>query len=91
MNTLYMFVTEWCPYCKAALSWVNELKAENPHYSKVDIKIIDEEKEPEIAGKYDYYYVPTFFLNNEKLHEGVPTKDIIKEVFEKALNAGDSG
>jgi len=91
MKTVYMFVTEWCPYCKKALSWMNELKAENPHYSKVDIKIIDEEKEPEIAQKYDYYYVPTYFLNDEKLHEGVPTKEIVKGVFEKAINADSPG
>lgn len=85
MNTIIMLVTSWCPYCKKALSWMEELKAENPSYTKVEIKIIDEELEPEVARKYDYYYVPTYFINDVKLHEGVPSKEIIREVFEKAL------
>lgn len=86
MNTVIMFVTDWCPYCKKALSWMEELKAENPQYSKVDIRIIDEEKEPEATKNYSYYYVPTYFLNGEKLHEGVPTKEIVRGIFEKALS-----
>lgn len=80
-----MFVTSWCPYCKQAFSWMEELKKDNPKYSEIDIKIIDEEREPEIAKKYDYYYVPTYFINGVKIHEGVPSKEIIKTVYEKAL------
>lgn len=86
MNTLYMFVTSWCPYCKKALSWMKELEAENPAYKDINIKIVDEEEETEIARKFDYYYVPTYFLNEEKLFEGVPTKEIIKGVYDKSLN-----
>lgn len=85
MNTVSMFVTSWCPYCKQAFSWMEELKKDNPKYSEIDIKIIDEEREPEIAKKYDYYYVPTYFINGVKIHEGVPSKEIIKTVYEKAL------
>lgn len=65
---------------------MKELKKENPEYSKFDIRIIDEEREPEIAKKYNYYYVPTYFINGVKFHEGVPTKEIVREVYEKALN-----
>ena len=85
MNTVYMFVTGWCPYCKQAFSIMDELRKENPAYSKIEIKVIDEEREPETAGKYDYYYVPTYYLNDIKLHEGIPSKKIIKSVFDKAL------
>lgn len=85
MQTVYMFVTSWCPHCRRALSWMDELREENPEYSQVEIKIVDEEKEPGTARKYDYYYVPTFFIGDEKVHEGVPTKEIIRNVFEKAL------
>ncbi|MHC6181240.1 glutaredoxin family protein [Clostridium sp. JNZ X4-2] len=86
MKPVHMFVTSWCPYCKQALSWMNELQSKTPEYKNVDVEIIDEEKQPEIAKKYDYYYVPTYFVGNTKIHEGVPSKEIIKEVFEKSLH-----
>ena len=46
--------------------------------------MVDEKKHPEIAEKYDYYYVPTFFVGGEKVHEGVPTKEAVEAVFIKA-------
>jgi thioredoxin 1 len=85
MGTVFVLVTSWCPHCRRALSWIDELKKENPNYSVIEIKIIDEEKEPEAARKYDYYYVPTFYVDDEKIFEGVPSKEIIRNVFEKAL------
>lgn len=64
---------------------MEELKKEDPKYLNVEVIIIDEEREPEKAKKYDYYYVPTYYVGETKLHEGVPTKDIVREVFEAAL------
>ncbi|MBA5851386.1 thioredoxin family protein [Clostridium sp. cel8] len=87
MKQVYMFITSWCPYCSQALNWMNELKDENPEYSKVNIKIIDEEKNPEIAKLFDYYYVPTYFIDKKKVHEGVPSKEIIRKVFKEALDS----
>lgn len=86
MKPAKMFITSWCPYCKQALGWMKELQGENPKYTDVDVKIIDEEKEPEIAQKYDYYYVPTYFIGDTKIHEGIPSKEIVKEVFEKSIH-----
>lgn len=85
MSTVYMFITDWCPYCKQALSYMEELKNENPNYSNIEVKVIDEERQPEIAKQYDYYYVPTYYVNGVKIHEGIPSKDIVRTVFEKAL------
>jgi len=85
MGTIIILITSWCPYCRRALSWIDELKNENPNYSKVEMKIIDEEMEPEAARKYDYYYVPTFYVDDQKIFEGVPSKEIVRNVFEKAL------
>ncbi|MBV4433242.1 glutaredoxin [Clostridium tyrobutyricum] len=85
MKPVHMFVTSWCPYCKQALSWMKELRTEDPKYTDVDIKIIDEERQPEIAKKYNYYYVPTYFVGDTKIHEGVPTKEIVKKVFDDSL------
>jgi len=80
-----MFVTDWCPYCKKAFSIIEDLKNTNPQYENVEIKVIDKEREPDIAKQYDYYLVPTFYVDGVKLHEGVPSKDIILKVFEESL------
>ncbi|MCD2346111.1 glutaredoxin [Clostridium guangxiense] len=85
MKPVTMFITSWCPYCKQAMSIMDSLKNKNPKYQDIDVKIIDEELEPEISKKYDYYYVPTYYVDDIKVHEGVPSKDIVKKVFEKAL------
>ena len=79
-----MFITSWCPYCKQAYSIIEDLKNTNPEYANIEVNIIDEERQPEISKQYDYYYVPTFYVNGVKIHEGVPSKDIIRKVFEEA-------
>jgi thiol-disulfide isomerase/thioredoxin len=84
MKTIYMLITDWCPHCRRALNWMEELVQENPKYLDLQVEIIDEEKEPERAKKFDYYYVPTYYVGDIKVHEGVPTKEIVKNVFEKA-------
>ena len=85
MKTVTMFITDWCPYCNRTYPWLEELKKEDPRFSNIEVRIIDEEREPEIAKKYDYYYVPTFYVDGVKVHEGVPSKEIVRNVFEKAL------
>lgn len=84
MNPVFMFITDWCPYCKQANSIMEDLKNTNPEYANIEVKVIDEERQPEIAKQYDYYYVPTFYVNGVKIHEGIPSKDIIRKVFEYA-------
>lgn len=64
---------------------MEEVKKENPEFSKVEMKVIDEGVNPEIAGQYDYYYVPTYYVEDVKVHEGVASKDIIRNVYLKAL------
>jgi thioredoxin 1 len=85
MKPVFMFITDWCPYCKKAFSIMEDLKSENPEFEAIEVRVIDEEREPEIAKNHDYYYVPTYYVGGVKLHEGVPTKDIIRTVFEEAL------
>ena len=84
MKPVLMFITSWCPYCKQAYSIIEDLKNTNPEYANIEVNIIDEERQPEISKQYDYYYVPTFYVNGVKIHEGVPSKDIIRKVFEEA-------
>jgi len=79
-----MFIMESCPHCKRALLWMEELKQEKPEYRGLQITIIDETIHPDISKNYDYYYVPTYFVENSKVHEGVPSKDLIRNVLNKA-------
>lgn len=74
---------EACPYCQQALKYLNELKSEE-QYRDVQITIIDERKQPEVADAYDYYYVPTFYVDNVKVSEGAVTYDKVKEILNMA-------
>lgn len=84
MKPVLMFIMESCPYCQQALSWMEELSKEDSRYSDIEIKIIDEGLQPDIANQYNYYYVPTYYVDGVKLHEGAASKDIVKKVFERA-------
>ena len=86
MKEIKMFICSWCPHCKKAKDMINELSATHPEYAEVPITMIDEELQPDIAKEYDYYYVPTFFVGEEKMHEGVPSKEAIENVFKAAYN-----
>lgn len=84
MKKVTMFYLENCPHCRRAFSMVEDLQAKNPKYSKVEIDLIEESKNVQAASAHDYYYVPAFFVDGEKMHEGVPTLDKIQAVLEKA-------
>ena len=58
---------------------------ENPAYQSLDIRKIDENVYPDIAGNYDYYYVPTYYVGNEKVHEGAASLEKIRRVFNIAM------
>ena len=83
-----MFMLKTCPYCKQALAFNNTLIAEDPKYSSLEIDIIDEQERPDISEKYDYYLVPTYYIGEQKLHEGAATLDKIRGVFDAALADG---
>ncbi len=84
MKEIKMFMFEGCPHCKKAKEMIAELLEEHPEYKEVPFEMIDEKKHPEMAEKYDYYYVPTFFAGDEKIAEGVPTKEGVEKAFSTA-------
>lgn len=63
-----------CPYCRNAKRAMEELKAANSEYAKLDIEWIEESRQPELAKPYakDYYYVPSVFVGGEKIYEAHP-------------------
>lgn len=93
MGTLRLFYLESCPYCVKARRALKELVSENSAYQALLIDWIEESREPALAESYDYYYVPTVFLGDEKLYEASPSQDYasIKASLRAALDRALAG
>lgn len=85
MTKLTIFIQPRCPFCKKAISYIKELNEEDPKFKSIEIEYIDELIEVDRANSYDYYYVPTIYQGNRKLHEGGIYKNEIKELFETLI------
>ena len=91
MKKLTLFYLEHCPYCRKAQRALDALCAENVNYAGIPIERVEESRSPEIADRYDYYFVPTVFLGNEKLWECSPADDYeaiyshLRAALDKAL------
>jgi len=85
MKKVTMFVIESCPYCREALRLMEELYKRDKRYRDIPLEKIDEKAHPEIANAYDYYYVPTFYVGEKKVHEGAASLQAVKRVFDEAL------
>lgn len=92
MNQLTIFVMQGCPYCRNAQRAVEELTDEGREYGKIEVEWIDENEQADLAEQYDYYYVPTVYLNEEKLYECDPGDDYetikanIRQAFDEVLS-----
>ena len=87
MKPIKLFYLEKCPFCKKAFQYIQELQEEYPELKAVEIETIEESKEPEIANQYDYYYVPTFYIDEVKEHEAGIFKNEVEALLRKALEA----
>lgn len=85
MKEVTMFIQESCPFCREALRFMERAVQEEPELAGVKVKTIDENKEPEVAESFDYYYVPTFYVDGEKMHEGASTFEAVRGVLRAAL------
>ena len=85
MKEIKLFMMETCPHCRKAAEIMKELFTSHPEYRSIPLRRIDETKEPDYAARFDYYYVPTFYVGDDKLHEGAPSKEAIEKVFTAAL------
>lgn len=85
MKSVKLFYLHGCPYCKRALQYIAEAQAAHPELAAVKIEMIEESEHPDVAGRYDYYYVPTFYVDGVKVHEGGITPDKVEPVLRKAL------
>ena len=51
----------------------------------MEIAKVEEKENALYATKYDYFYVPAFYVNERKLHEGVPTMEAVENALKTAL------
>jgi glutaredoxin len=86
MKKVTMFYLKNCPHCRRAFQMIQDLKEENPEYRDIKIEMIEESQNVQMCAEYDYYYVPTFYVGGEKLHEGVPTVEKVEAVLKSALS-----
>ena len=91
MKKLTLFYLESCPYCDNARKALRELGEEKAEYAAAEIEWIEESRRPSLAQSYDYYYVPTVFLDREKLYEAHPgesfeaCKDELRRCLDRVL------
>ena len=90
MKKLTMIEMEGCPYCANAHRAMEALRAEG--YEAVQVDFIDENKEPAKTQPFagQHYYVPSIFMDGEKLYEAQPGQSYdkiyveVKRVFDAA-------
>ena len=91
MKKVLAFRLEGCPYCAQAMKALKELGAENEKYASVNVEWVEENEHPEISAKYDYYRVPTMYVDGAKIYEASPgekydaCRENVKRVLEAAL------
>lgn len=86
MKKITYFYLANCPYCYQADRLIQEIIAENSQYAAVQFEKIEESEQKALADSFDYWYVPCFYLDGEKLMEGVPSREKIKAAMDAALN-----
>jgi glutaredoxin len=84
MKPITLFYLRNCPFCKKAFAYIDELKKQEA-YKNIEINLIEESENPEIADRFDYYYVPTFYIDGIKVHEGGIFPAEVEEILKKAL------
>lgn len=85
MKRIQLFYLKNCPFCKKAFRYIEEAKAAHPELQGLEIELIEESEEPEVADRYDYYYVPTFYIDGVKVHEGGIYPEEMEPLLRKAL------
>lgn len=89
MRSIKLFYLENCPFCRKALQYVDDLRRTHPEFRDLRIEMIEESRHPDVADRYDYYYVPTFYVGDRKAHEGGIYPDEVEEVLRSALDDED--
>lgn len=87
MKEITYFYLESCPYCRRADAMIAGIVKDRSELGAVKLRRVEESRDPETAGSYDYWYVPCLFVGKKKLHEGAPTRESLEKALEYAANA----
>ena len=79
MKPVKLFYLRSCPFCKKALRYIDEARAAHPELAAVGVEMI------EVADAFDYYYVPTFYVDGVKVHEGGIYPEEVEKILRSAL------
>ena len=85
MKRLRLFYLRNCPFCQKAFRYIDEVRAAHPELAALRIELVEESEEPDVAARYDYYYVPTLYIDGVKVHEGALYPDEAEPLLRKAL------
>lgn len=85
MKEFKLFYLETCPYCLKARQYMEELRNENPEYQRIGIRNDRRRTSQNQPIRLTITMFPTFYLGDEKLHEGAMTKEDVQSVFDKVL------
>lgn len=88
MQELTLFYLESCPHCRRAFGYMDELCSEDERFAQIPVKKIEERQEKALADSYDYFYVPCYYIGDEKISEGSVNKEDVRAVFNKVLDRG---
>ena len=92
MKKITLLKMQGCPYCAQAFGAIKEVKAEYPEFADMEVEVIDkknDERAKDFEGKY--YYVPSMFIDGEKIYEAHPGETYgecllnVKKVFRSAI------
>ena len=84
MREVLLFYLPSCPHCQKALRLQEALRNAHPEYRDIPLRLADESREVDFANAHDYYYVPTYYVGEEKVHEGIVDAAIVESVFQRA-------
>jgi glutaredoxin len=84
MVKLTIYYLKYCGFCRQALNDLDAILEKHPEYREIPLELVDESVERERARKQDYFYVPTFYIDNRKVHEGAVKHDQVESILREA-------
>lgn len=84
MSQIILFELPLCPHCLRARRFQEELFQLHPSWRDIPLRVVDESRQRSFADSYDYYYVPAYFVDGKKVHEGRITREDVERVFRLA-------
>lgn len=85
MRKLQIFYQKNCPHRQKAFKFIDALKEENGLYRTIEPQLVEETLEVDYAALFDYFLVPTFYIDDRKVHEGVVSKEDVRKILEATL------